>query len=414
MDNEIKLPSSCGWKDVLKRVSAASALFAVVIAMIFIFVIGFAINNPAVSTLADSLGDFNLNKGLWIYDYFGSIYKQIDEATKDITSDIIVDMYSFVAPSMYIPAVIGTLISAGTLVTVITLGAISISKLARKLSGKEVIGAEKYAFATALTYILGCVALKVFQHVSVKMYTVSMSSISSGSVAWAELTVDFTFNTATIVGIVLCAVALGASLACNVASRGAELKNRPAIYNLVFTVISVALAGVIAHFAACATYTSTNSDSGMMLNISMPTSTILQLYAQKLGLTEEPFDAGFVMFLIVMIIQLAVVAVAFTSIITQINSILCRKEEDSLVVSIPLTVVCFVYLIVALIAISEKIQGEGNAMQGTFTPCIVALLISVLGLCCAIVRAAIRNATTRNNPTIAANDVEIDATEADA
>lgn len=387
MENEIKLPSTGGWKSILCRVSTSLALFGVIIAIMFVFLIGFGINDVAMLGLASSVSDVNLNDNVWIYDYFGKIYKQIAETTEGVSDNGSWDMYNFVEPSLYIPAILCTVIAAGAIVSVVTLGIISILKLVRKLMGKEEADAEKFAFATILTYLLGAAALRVFNNASVQAFYISNSSATG--ITSLNVNVEFTYNAATIVGIVLCAVALGASLACRIATRDDELKDCKTLSNGIFTIVSIVLAGVIVHLASCASLTVAGSQSGVQLYLAMPMSSMLQMYAASLGWVQEPFDDVFFVFSLMMFLQLVVLALAFTSLITQINNVLANKEDSALMLNITLTVACVVSLVLSIVCISVPLQGEENTINATFAPSIAALILAVLSLCTSVARKLI-------------------------
>ncbi len=97
--------------------------------------------------------------GSFFYTYFGSIYKNINNALISIASES--DYY---AASLYAPAVFGTVISAATIVCVVSFSALAVVKGIQGLSGKSSKPTVMWAFYAFAAYVAGTVCLYVLSN----------------------------------------------------------------------------------------------------------------------------------------------------------------------------------------------------------------------------------------------------------
>lgn len=394
-NGEITVPRSGKWKTVLNYVGTALALFVAVIAHMFVFSVGFSANN---SLLASQVS-VNLNlDDVSIYYYLGTVYEDIITTANNMRPSSMVSGYSFIKPSLYIPTVICTVISAGMLIAVTTLSIIAVVKLIRKLVGKEVVHAERYAFASFFTYVLGAALLRSFHNATIN--AVEYSSYGNTSVHLALI-----YNSATITGIVLGTLGLAACLGCRIATQGAALKNAKTITSLALTAASLLLVGLVVNYASSASHSELVYQSGVQTVLTVPTATWLQLCAQAIGATNEPWNSEFFLIALTMFVQLGVIALAGAYLIKIINKTLNSKEPLSLMLSITLTVACAVYMTLSAIASVSFAEMTASQFSLSFVSSIVTFVFALFNLGVAIARHIINK---RNKQPVAVEDVPVD------
>lgn len=386
-------PRSDKWKNILSCIETAFALFGVVVSLIFVCLIGFGANVNNMST-SDLPVDVNLN-GINIYHYFGKNFEEIQKALDQQVGNIFeFDSYEFISPSMYIPAILCTIIAAATIIAVVTFSILAIIKLIRKLIGKETKHAEGFAFAAFLSYALGSALLHVFNNISVSVN----DSISSGMMdTQASARVLMTYSPATIAGLTLGAIAMFVCLGCRVACLGEEFRDVPTMVNVILGGGSLVYIMLVASFASNAPYAITGAESGAKLSLAMPINTWLTMWAQRLGVVSNSWDGEFFMLTITMILQLALVAVAMTSILLQVNALLNHKKNTALGINIALMAVAIVntaFTIVTQTKLAEMLGGNDD-VKLTFVPCIIALVFAFLALATSIARVVIKSVTAK-------------------
>lgn len=382
---EITVPETRGWKGVLGYVGTSAALLGVVISLVFVFLIGFGLNNAALLSQIGSSLSVNFNESVSIYDYFGKAYEQIAVISDQIVNSSNSDMYNFVEPALYLSAVICTVIAAGVLITVVTLSVFAIIKLIRKLMGKEAANAERYAFAAFLVYILGSALLRAFNNTVADIAYTAVDDTSL-TAATVKIRLAVTYNPATIAGIVISAVCMGTCLACKIATKGRELANGRVITNVVLTAVTLAFAGIVAHYASCASHAVISDQGSTRISMTLPTSSWLLICAQRIGLTKEAWNNEFFLIALTMILQIAVIALAVVTLIIQVFNALNRKQNPSLLLSGTLLIACIAYLVIGAVATIEPLNTVYEGQKMTFIPCIVALIFGALNFGIAIAR----------------------------
>lgn len=397
--SEIAVPSNCNWKNIVSRVGTSLALFGTVITLIFVFLIGFNVNNMAILSQIGSITDVNLDGGVSIYDYFYKVYKQIVDLTDGMSSNPLLEEYNFTAIALYLPAVICTVIAAGSIVAVATLGIIAIIKLIRKLMGYETANAERFAFAAFLTYVLGAALLRSFNIAAINATYATVSSSTNMPVT-VTLSVALDYSPATVAGIVIGAVSMGAYLACHVATRGAALKGAKTIVTTSLTAVCLAFVGIVTHYASGATLAMDVQGSGLV-TAAMSANMFFQACGANIGLTTELWQPDFFILLLTMIMQLVVIGIAVALMIVQTLKIIKNKDGSSLVLSILLAVACFDYFVMAVVNSVRAMNAETESVTLTFVPCVVALIFGLLNLGVTITRRALEKT---NKPRVAATE----------
>lgn len=406
-NTEIVVPQKCNWKSIVGRVGTSFALLGTIIALIFVFLIGYNPYNAAFLSQVGSIPGVNVTEGVSIYDYFSKIYDNIAKATESLGTDLLAG-YSFVEPSLYIPAVICTVVAAGTLVSVVALGIIAIINLLSKLMGNQPKHAERYAIASILTYIAGTALLRTFNNAVIKA-TYSMISQEEYTIKTINLLVGLDYNGATVAGIVIGAICLGLYLACHIATKGAELKDCNVIMSTILTAVSMAFVGIVVNYASYAAFTMSLSQSEGLIDVSMPTSILLQICANDIGITYDMWHTDYFLLMCTMLLQVAVIGVAVAALIVQIIKVIAHKTGMSLAMSIALLAVSLAYfsfaVATAIDAVStseEEVVSSINA-QLRYVPSIITLIFALLNFGVTVTNKIWR--TAQSQPQIQAEAV---------
>lgn len=195
------------WRQILVTVGNALAVFAALASVIFLFCLGCEMRNPLLPTLL--WFDWG---GTDIYYFFGEIYRDIyDVYTKSVPV--------FTGVSGYSQAVIGTLLSAGMMISVCILFILTLVRFVRSFGEKK--GRSVVAMA-AKTYFLYLAFALLF----LALHSVTMLDGETRSAV--------TLNGATISGIVIGAVGV-LSAAVLHAVAGAQKMGRDRILQLSFS-----------------------------------------------------------------------------------------------------------------------------------------------------------------------------------
>lgn len=222
-------------KKALKYVSVAAALATAVFPLIFVFLIGMTLPNISVSGAVLVSGKRSL------FYYFGDAYKDIDRALAAL--DGTENGYTaFFESCLRIPAALGTVTVALTLLAVCALSVTAIVFGVRYLLGKSEKTGGAFAIAAFAFYVAGAVTLLSVINCSAKYY--------DGASALRLEKVAVKFNGATIAGVTLGAVFAATYLGCTVASRGKQLVKADSFIRLILSAVSATV--IIVILALCA------------------------------------------------------------------------------------------------------------------------------------------------------------------
>ena len=117
------------------------------------------------------------------------------------------------------------------------------------------------------------------------------------------------------------------------------------------------------------------------------------------------------MYTMLMFLQLAVLGFAFAALIEQITNILKNKEGACFALNIGVAAISVVYLIIAIVAISEPVM-KSEVTNITFTPCIVALIIAVFNLCTSVARLLMQTKAKTEATQDSVAETNVDTTNA--
>ncbi len=226
-------------KTILKYAAPSAALMTALFALIFVFFTGY-VKTGVVSTGSSVIGN---KTGVNLYFYFNDAYKTLNEAFNAL--DALNTPYSdYFATASYLPAVLGTIISALTLATVCVLAIIAIAQGIRCLLGKTQKTGGGFAIAAFLAYLAGALALYAIDNCFIR----TVESISSTQTQ--IMTSGCRLNGATVAGIALCAVFASHYLAIDVAKRGREMLTANSIAKWILSAVGIVV--IIVTIIICA------------------------------------------------------------------------------------------------------------------------------------------------------------------
>lgn len=204
---KLQRPKTKGlFKKIVGYVSGGLGMMSVLFALIFVFLIGFSSSlsgttgNLGVSV--DTAGFTSSNK---LYYFFGDVYK--DFKTLGIEKTFADNLTK---ASFYSYAVTGTLLSAGTIVAVLSFAAVAITVYVRNLLGYTQKTCGKWVVACVASYLGGMVSLCALSEVFVEMTYSFDWSVKNG------------LDGASKTGLILCTIFLTLHIVGGLLSRGKE------------------------------------------------------------------------------------------------------------------------------------------------------------------------------------------------
>ena len=200
------------------------ALLGAVFALIFVFLIGFAVKARGNVEELDSLTLTNASN---IYYFFGDAYKEMGEMETAFEQMLCKDL---LMGDVYLYTIICTVISAVTLGCVVGFAVPAVIFYVRYATGKTEKMNSKWALLTIISFLGGVAMLYAQNYTSIKM-----------SVGTEMIKVAMNPNGATMAGVVLCIVFTALWLGVKLVSYGGEWKNKDFIKKAVCVILSVCL-----------------------------------------------------------------------------------------------------------------------------------------------------------------------------
>ena len=390
---------------IFDKTGSSILLAGVVFALIFVFLIGFkvTINFSQNSYLVeDILDELNVQDKLDMYYYFGDVYKEIDELIK--SSGIRELPLEYTSPALYFEAILGTVISAASILAVAVLAGFAIFTLVKKLRGKETKHAEKFAVATMLTYVLGAISLYALNYAKGKI-----SVSNSENSMFANVQLDL--NAASIAGIVLVSIALGLAFICYVLKNRSAYKKVETLVPSGLGLISSVFAVIVAAFATSGVFKFISKlinaefyNMKVVSSIQMAGHVNLLTWAEQLQLDPNLDITPYIILIVLTILQFVLLTLAIVSIIKQCTSLMKNEKKNCWAINIALAVVSVVYFALAVTSKNELLNltklgdgqtdllvhwmGEGSN-KISVAPAIIAFVFAFLTLATSIAQKVI-------------------------
>ena len=371
------------WKRIVDICATSLALAGVLCSVLFVFFIGFGLGgSPNFNSAMEAIGVSGV-KVHELYYFFGKGYEDAANALSGLQT-----YTALYEVSLYLPVVFGTVISAGTLVSVTVLSVLAAVKLIRKLMGKEVRGAEKLAFASFFTYVAGAVALLALQHMTVSR-TQSLSEILPN--AAVSVHGGVVFNAATVAGLTLGGVFISLFAACKIALRGKELITAPVLVKTCLSLGCLVLVAVCWTFAgqSAGGLSQTQQSTNESMAISFPL--IMTLLGQA-GITADNGNLinAFAFSCCAYAIQLALISLLAAVTVKTCTGLCEETRTTNLGLSVSaaaIAVVCLIFSVLAGTFSATALLGDPLPAGTTifYTGVIVALVFAVLNLVASIV-----------------------------
>ena len=333
---EVTLRSSSGsplWRKIVEISGWTFAMFGVFFSLLFTFLIGIGAKVNATDTSSANIsGEFNHN----LYYYFSDVYKDVKQHSVGTTDAVRV--------TLYLPAVIGTIVSASVIIAVCITAAVAVYKFVVYARGKSNADFAKATIATYVEFLLGSLVLLCLEHFSTE-------SRASG----ISLKMNVVLNTATLAGIILGAVCLFIFAACRVASRGKAILQGQYITRAILSVVACALLTVVLAFVPRAVVNHSVDSTYSSYTTALPIMDALQLYvlSYKTNVAGEMIVA-----IIAQIVQIALIVVAAIALLCQIRNLCEEKRNNSLIVSIPMLLLAIAYMALCIVFVNMAMDAS--------------------------------------------------------
>ena len=355
--------TSISWRRIVGTIGTSFALLTSVISLIFVFLIGFGVNGTdEFNYIWRQLGLAGVGD-ISIYDFFGKNYENIqiilDNNRFDDTN--VVMYVNHLKASLYINAVLGTVISALTLLSVTALAIAAIVKNAQKLS-----------IAVFIAYVIGACGLYALNAVSASA-TVVDSYVSSRITVKGSLT----FNGATVAGIVIGAVFNFFSIACHTAANYRATSVAKYVVNMSLTAVGIAFVAIAMNYAYNPTFTVKISENSSTAIMGIPVSAWAQSYGMSLGASLDTLDGTYALLIVTEFLQIALTVVSGITIMIFIKNLFANKSSSNLAMTIATLALATAYLVIGQIAANKTIDSDSSA--GAKVTVIYAIVSAVFG-----------------------------------
>lgn len=245
-------------------------LVAAFLSLVFVFCIGVAVTGRS-SEIA--IG----GKNAFLYEYFGGVYKTASATLKAIPQDT-----QFLALSLYLPDVLGTVVSAGALVCVPLCLVLTAVRFARFLQKKEKnTNFAPTAVAAVCVYLFAVCAIVALSATSASMTTTNETGTVTETIHAAVGP-----NKVSLAGVIVVGIFLLAGLALRYSSKGKEAVSPRALTSsilsavgIVFTVLTLVFASMgglsTETMTATESVSSTEAIEGTSVSMTFPLSSLM-------------------------------------------------------------------------------------------------------------------------------------------
>lgn len=243
---EEKPKKSITWKKVLITIGGVLAMLAAALTLIFSMFIGFeVVALPADSSL-ENFG--SAVSGMGAHNIFYYFFENFKDATEMLQT--LGEVNSITVFAIYIKALLGTLIAAGTLITVLTLSIKTATRYISYMRNGVDCDFGKCAYGTVLAYIAGIAGLYALEYFSVTM-----------TYSGLDISVGIKMNGTTVAGLVVGSVLIACYLGFCTAVRGKAILRKRTLCELICSAIGIVILVLLTYFSAntCAQFTSGNS-----------------------------------------------------------------------------------------------------------------------------------------------------------
>ena len=354
------------WKRFLEILGCISAMSGLFFAILFTFFIGLSVRaNTAEANLSYLLGN---NAGINIFYFFLGAYKNLKVLVESLG-------YTDQVVAYYIPVVMGTILSAGIIITVLTLTILSIVRLVKYEKGQ---GNRDFATTTIvaiLVYIVGSLTLLGIYHVAQKVTTDT-----------SVITTSVVLNLPTVVGIILCGICLFIFVASRIALKEKEIVTKNQIVRIILGLISIVflcvLAGFLPHGAiGISQKTSDGSEQYYFSFFEVLKVIILSSPSEHVGELIISAAAQFVQFCLMIMVVI--------TLFNQLLNLYDKQGSNTLDISIPTVILGIIYFVLTIIFEGE-VENTLEIETSHYINAIIVLIFSVLYFVVCIVQTVLK------------------------
>ena len=389
------------WNKIFGLVSGGVALLGTVLALIFVFLIGFGLkvtvaDNKEIADLSGLLGGLSSKDSASIYYFFRDAYKEINELKTLMTESSVIDL---LIGNAYVYTVLCTVLAAVTIGCVVGFAIPAVISYVQYATGKKEKVNSKWAMLSIFSFLGGAAALYAQNYVNVKF--VIGEYLVKGAIK---------LNAATMAGAILCTVFAGIWLVVKLVSYGKEWKNPQFIKKAVCVILSSGLLTAIFIFWQKVTLgfeASMGEEGSFIISLASAGSNefwvamLEEMLGNKLLLANEANIMAFYVSNIVMIFASVGGVLCIVGCLQSQTFAAENKKNTGLVCSIVLFAVSVLALVMIIVA-KENFQvlldvanstsdyvdyadGAQTTVIYKYGVCIAALVLTALNLAVSIV-----------------------------
>lgn len=347
-----KQKTAGSWKKWVELAGGISAMVAVFCVLLCTFLTGVSASYQGYTVAGND-----------IWYYFGDVWKELKELG---------DASTMLQADMYMNAVIGLLVSIGTIVSVLTFAILAAVRFGMKTAGKSDKDYFRYALNAVLAFICGAALLVTINSTSAEGLTAVM-------------------NKAGLAGTILGIIFLCGSIGCRIAVKGKELATKQSIMQLAFTAGALVLLSIAVAFATKPACIMKGEDAEGKVNFFAWAGS-LAVYAEHINGPGTPFALS----IIAMLLQIVVVILGMAVIGYRIKNLVTNEPKSGLGSAIALTVVSAVFLAFAVSALAvsaDKLEMESGF---NYAYIIVEFVFAALSIAVAAVYAGLSKQKKNN------------------
>lgn len=231
---------------IFDYVGGGTLMIGVLLALIFVFFIGI---KGVVTEDGEMLSSSKQN----IYYFFGKYYKEAKAIKNGLDCTAWFKKLNSTHIALY--GVTGTIISAATLLCVVSFGTVAIVKYILYVTHKTYKKADNWAYACILAFLCGVAMFYLHTRASMIIEEYDREYWNGNGGYWEEEASLFTkFNGTTVVGMVLCLIFTVIGFVFNVVCRGKTLWRGENISKTIFSIFGIAISVAIFTLATNLTF----------------------------------------------------------------------------------------------------------------------------------------------------------------
>lgn len=387
---EIVEKAPANWRKPVEICGWVFAMLGLLSALVFTFLIGFGISTN-IPTNTSMLVSHD------IYYFFSEGYDEAAAAVEAAAARS--DYIEYYELSEYLPVVLGTIISAGVFISVVTLSAVSTARFVHYVHGRREKDFAKTAIAAYLTFVIGSLMLLALYSLNASAkYSASYADSMTGGITSGSMGV--VLNDANLCGVILGGICLLLFLVCRVATKGRELLSRENMISAIFGAAAILIGGILLGFLPRGAFSFTEDYGYMTTSGTICVSYVLASMGAQFAFRKStliaPADETTVA-IVAQLIQLILFVLVLLYILRALDNVCTKKNKTLLTSAIPLFILAVAYLALAVVLgdmwlsyVDVRAVLNFNVDSLHYTAPIVVLVFATIGLAAAIVQTALK------------------------